>query len=810
MAGGGRSALGQAWGAVTRRPAMSLVIVATLALGLGANIAIFSVVEGVLFAPLPYAAPAQLVTQQNGFFPAGYFQGLRARARAIEWAAYTGAAEVTLRQRGQPVEVEGSFVSANFFTLFGVTPELGRGLGAGANQPGRDGEAVLSDALWRTQFGGRAAVVGTVVSIAGRPREIVGVMPAGFRFPSAAAQVWMPARLDPSQLQDFWTNYSLQLVGRMRPGLTLAAGRAELGGVAPAVTATFPYPVPPTWAKLYPLVTLREALVGDMRSQFLLMWGAVGLVLLIACVNVANLLLSEMAGRRREMAIRLALGAGRGRVLRQLVGEAVLLALLGGAAGLGLAVWGIPVLVHLLPADTPQLGLVGLHWPVLAFALAVALGAGAAAGLLPGWRAGRERIEPALRANSSGSGVGRARLRLAGVLLMAEVAVAVVVVVAGTLLSASLVKLSRHNPGFDAAGVTTMRVLPGDAFCSDAGRCREFYQQLQAQAAALPGVRSAALVNVAPLSGGAPIAPAIFEGHPLLPGQQIPLVWANLITPGYLRTMRIHLLAGRGFTAADGAGAQRVVLISSALAKSVWPGENAVGKQVTTPGVNQLTAWTVAGIVGDVREMQLSGDPGFYRGVVYFPYAQALASPPVQGSLAPMTLLLRAAPPPPAAQLQRLIRGLNPDIPAVGEETMTAMVEASLANPRTTTGLFLLFGALALVLSAIGVYGVMAHNVAQRTREFGIRMALGAQPQAVLAMVVRRGMGLALGGIGAGLVAAWALSRLLRGLLFDLSPTSSPVFAAAAVLVAAIALLACYGPARRATHIDPLVALREE
>ncbi|MGH9520348.1 MAG: ABC transporter permease, partial [Terriglobales bacterium] len=651
MANGSRSAWRQTLGSLQRRAGLSLIILLTLALGLGANIAIFSVVDGILFQPLPFPSPSRLVTAKNGFFPAAYFAGLRQRSQSIAWAAYSGAGGVTLVLNGQPVELQGSSVSANLLSVLGVAPELGPGFRPGDDQPGQDGVAVLSNALWRSRFAARADVIGRVVRIGGQPRRIVGVMPAGFQFPSSAAQVWLPYPIDPANQQTYWSNYSLQLVGRLRHNASLAAAAAEMQGIAPAATAAFPYPISGNWATSYPTIPLREALVGNLRLRFLLLLGAVGLVLLIACVNVANLLLSQVTGRRRELAVRMALGASRWRVLRQLVGETLLLSLVGGALGVVLAAWGGPVLVSLLPHDTPQLAAATLHWRAFGFALASALGVGLITGLLPGWRAGQGAIEPMLRGEGGGAGSPPARQRLSATLLVFEVAIAVVVIVAGTLLAASLIKLSRLNPGFDPAGVTTLRIAPSDAFCANYGRCTAFYQDLQARVAALPGVSSAALVNAAPLDGGAPIAPVVFDGHPLLPGAPVPLVWANVVTPDYLRTLDIHLLAGRDFTASDSASAQKVVLINAALARDLWPRENPIGKQVTTLNTLQLVPWTVAGVVADVREMQLSGDPTFFRGEVYFPYAQALASSPVQGSLAPMTLLLRSSRPPSNAAL---------------------------------------------------------------------------------------------------------------------------------------------------------------
>ena len=788
-----------------RHWALKTVILLTLALGLGANVAIFSVVDGILFQPLPYSRSDRLLTPLNGYFPAGYYQGLRERDRTLDLAAYAGAAQVTLRLAGQPVQIAGSEVSADFIQVLGVAPALGRGFSPGANAPGQDGEAVLSDALWRSQFGARRDILGATVEIAGRIRAIVGVMPAAFRFPSAATQVWLPDRMDPANLKEYWSTYTLQILGRLRPNATLALARADFQQQSPAVAALFPYPVASNFASTYPLVPLRDALVGPLQTRFLLLLGAVGLVLLIACVNVVNLLLIGVAARRRELAVRMALGASRARIIRQLVGEALRLALLGGALGLLFAAWGVPLLVRVLPADTPHLAAAALHWRAAGFAFGLALLVGLATGLVPGWRAADVNLDAAMRPQADSA---PSRQRLSAVLLVAEVAVAVVVIVAGALLAASMVQLSRASPGFDPEHVIAMGVAPADAYCASAPRCADFYRHLEARVAALPGVQSAGLVNALPLGGVVPIAPVIFDDHPLLPGAAVPLVWANLITPGYLRALRIPLLSGRAFSDSDSPAAAKVILVNRSLARRLWPGQSPLGKSVATLE-SGFTPWTVVGVVADVRELALSGDPDFFQGELYFPYAQALASPPVQGSLALMSLALRASHPPSASVLRRAITELDPDVPAAPERALSTLVYANLAAPRTTTGLFLLFGLLALALAAIGAYGVLSHNVAQRTREFGIRVALGATPASIVRLVLARGLAFAAAGIALGLAAAFALSRLLAQLLFQVSPADPLAYLAAATLVLAAAFCAT-APAARHGRSDPLAALRHD
>jgi len=790
--------------------ARNIVILLTLALGIGANVAIFSVVDGILFQPLPYPRSDRLLTPLNGYFPAGYYQGLLQRDRTLDLAAYAGAATVTLRLAGQPVQIAGSAVSANFFQVLGVPPEFGRSFAAGASAPGQDGVALLSDTLWRNQFGARRDILGSSVEIAGSMRQIMGVMPPGFQFPSAETQVWFPDRMDPANPRQYWSTYTLQIVGRLRGGASEAQARAEMRRLSPAVAALFPYPVASNFGTAYPWVPLRDGLVGPLQTRLLLLLGAVSLVLLIACVNVANLLLIGVAARRRELAIRMALGASRARIVRQLVGEALRLSLVGGGLGLLFAAWGVPLLVRAFPADTPHLAAAGLHWRAAGFAFLLAVLVGFATGLIPGWRAAAVNLEAAMRPNADSA---PSRQRLSAALLIAEVAIAVVVIVAGALLAVSMVQLSRVHPGFDSNDVTTLAIAPADAYCAATPRCTAFYRDLEARVAALPGVQAAGLVNALPLGGVTPIAPVLFDGHPLLPGAPVPLAWANLITPGYLSAMRIPVLSGRAFGDSDSPSSQKVVLVNSSLARRLWPGENPVGKSVATLE-SGFVQWTVVGVVADVREFALSGDPDFFQGELYFPYAQALASPPVQGSLAPMALVVRARTAPSATLLRRLVTERNSDFPAAPERSMSALVYANLAAPRATTGLFLLFGLLALALAAIGVYGVLAHNVAQRAREFAIRAALGASRASIVRLVLARGLGLAAAGIALGLAGAFAASRLLAQLLFQVSPADPWAYLAAVAMVLSltfIAALPCVAPlGAKLRRADPLAVLRHE
>ncbi|MGH9468430.1 MAG: ADOP family duplicated permease [Terriglobales bacterium] len=790
-----------------RRHGAAALVVFNLALGLGANIAIFSVADAVLFRPLPFPAPRQLVAPQNGYYPKGYIVGLQRRVRALSLAAFSAGESLNLEQRGHAISLHGSAVSTNFFALLGVNPALGGGFGKGEDQPGQDGVVVISAALWRERFAGRRDIIGEDIALGGREHRVVGVMPPDFAFPTAETQFWIPMRLDPSQFQDYWETYSFEAVGRMRPGVSLGAARADFHRAAVAAVSDFPYPVPASYANQYPLVGLRTDLLGSVQTTLLLILGAVGLVLLIGCANAANLLLTQFTALRRDTAMRLALGAGQGRMLVWFLVRAVRLALLGGALGLLLAFWTLPLLARWLPAAATSASPVALDWTALGFAFALSLAAGLVTGAVPGWRASHVNLAREMRASTAGRAPGR--MPFPSLLLMVEIALAVVVVIAGVLLAQSLRTLSRQNPGFQADAVSVVRIHPSAAYCAVAGRCAEFYRQLQADISALPGVRFAAVVNSAPLEGIPSIAAVVFENHPLLPGKQVPLVWANLITPGYLRTAGVALVAGRGFAASDSESSQHVALISVGLARTLWPHASPLGKQVTALTTG-LKSWTIVGEVADVREFRLRGNPGIYRGEVYFPIAQALTSPPLAGSLDDMSLLLRSPAPPSAATLRRTILALNPDVAVDPPRALEAIVFASVAGPRTTTRLFELFALLALVLSMLGVYAVVGEAVAQRGREFGVRMALGARPGSVEWLVLRRCLALAGGGISLGLLAAWMLNHLLAGLLFRVSPVDPVLYAAAAALVVVAMMLAAYRPARRARRTDPSVVLRSE
>ena len=609
-----------------KSPGFTAVAVLTLALGIGANMAIFSLVNGILLQSLPYPDSNRLVTMFNGYFPEGAFVGFRDLAWSAQLAAFGYNEGFDFVKNGEPIRLEGTPVLADFFAVLGVHPQLGRTFRAGEDTPGQNNVVVLSDRLWRQRFGASPSVIGHSIKLNDINHEIIGVMPSGFRFPSASTELWIPLSLDPRNAATYWTFYGLQVVGRLHPGTTLAQSEAGLLSLLPRVRAMFPYGVPKNWGADFPLVPLQDSLVAYVRTRLLILFGGVALVLLIACVNVANLLLARAASRQREITLRFVLGASRLRLLCQFAIESILLSLAGGVLGFFLAKWAAPVLLHNLPQDTPLLVDVSLGLRVFVFTTGIALLIGLILGLLMSLRAWRGNMEQVIHASASNAGMSPGRHKLSSALLIGEVASAVIVIVCASLLARSLWKLSNVNPGFRTDHIVTELITPAAAFCSVPDRCLSFYDQVVDRAKNLPGIEDAALVNVLPLAGKADIQAVFMEGHPIVPGSQVPLAWENVTTPGYLNTMGIQLIAGRAFTNADTATSACVALMNTSMARRYWPSGAAIGKHITLLTTKRLPC-TVVGVVNDVREFWLQGDPKWFVGQVYLPYAQSLALP---------------------------------------------------------------------------------------------------------------------------------------------------------------------------------------
>jgi predicted permease len=791
-----------------KNPSFTVIAVLTLALGIGANTAIFSVVNGILLRPLPYSHPEQLV-DVTGVYPKGGVAAMREQVRTMDVAGYVEGYEFNLTGMGDPVRLTGTPVSAELFSVLGAQPELGRTFRAGEDLAGQNGFVILSHSLWQRLFASDPTVIGRVINLEGMPRQVVGVMPADFRFPSPKSEVWIPLDIDPRNTISCWAGDYMPVIGRLRPGATMAQAAAEIQVFQSRVLKLFPWNMPATWNAGVSVVSLQSGLVSDVRARLLILLAAVALVLLIACANVANLTLSRAAIREKEIAIRSSLGAGRHRIVRQLLTESLLMAGVGGALGLFFAATGLSLLRAALPGGTPRLTEVTLDWRVLLFTAALVIFTGILSGLAPAFQSSRTGLTESLKSGSRGTTHSAAR-HLRKALVIGELALAVLLVSGAGLLIRSLWGLSHVNPGFVSQNVLTARVTPNESFCSDPGRCLAFYRELVSRTRALPGVNDAALISTLPLSGRVHKRSINVEGREPNAAQPEPLLWMNSISAGYFSVMRITVLRGREFTEADASANAHVVILSAETAQGFWPNQDAVGKHIR---ILQQNDWsTVVGVVAEVRGHDLRQNaPDFMQGTFYVPYGPE-ATLETGGIPAEMTLVMRSTTE--GAQLEqplrRLVASLNPEAPVSEVRSMPAIVAGAVSAPRSVTSLFTAFAALALILGMVGIYGVISFFVGQRTREFGIRIALGAQRGEVLKLVMNEGLSLTLVGIAGGLLAALALTRYLGTLLYGVSATDPADFAGVALLFALVALAACYVPARRAMQVDPINALRNE
>ena len=796
-----------------RNPAFTAVAVVTLALGIGANTAIFGVVSAVLLRPLPFVQPDRLIAASS-WYPKGPLAFMRARSRTMDLVAYSDPDEFNLTGLGYPVRLIGYEVSADLFSLLGSKAALGRTFHKGEDQPGADREVVLSHALWQQRFASDPSVVGRFITLEGLERQVVGVMPASFAFPSPRAQLWVPLDMDPRNSVDYWSSSYMPVIGRLRPGATLQEARTELAGMRSPMLAEFPSRMTDDSFARGTVISLEEDLVGDSKRKLLILLAAVSFLLLIACANVANLTFARSINRRKEVAVRVALGASRGRIVRQLLTESLLLSLGGGLLGLLVARYGLQILKLMLLSGTPRIEGASLDSIVLVFTALLTIVTSAVFGLIPARDTSNLELTSALKSGGAHGGtVANSGAR--AMLVIGEIAVSVVLVIAAGLCVRSLWNISNVNPGFSSQQIVTARITPNETLCDVPERCFAFYKELISRTRSLPGVKDVAAVSSLPLSNGdgGEVVPVEVQDHPTLPGTHIPLFEEKIITPDYLRVMRIPLLRGRSFTEADaGPGAEDVVLISKATATRYWPGEDAVGKHIRA---NWEQNWrTVIGVVGDVREFSMSKETAeWINGVIYTQYGpQAVSSAGAKAPPADMTLVIHAA----GGRLDfgRTLPGLvaqvNPNVAASDVRTLESWVSNAIAEPLSTASLFALLATLGLVLAAIGVYGIMSYSVAQRTREIGIRVALGSKQEQVLYLVLAEGAKLALIGIAIGLVAALILTRFIAGLLYGVGAGDPLTFAAVAILSLLVGLTACAIPAWRATQVDPIVALRYE
>ncbi len=788
-----------------KNPGFSAVTVCVLALGIGANTAIFSVVNAVLLKPLPFRNPETLVTVPHvpppeifpgsktfSVSPANYFDW-KAQNDVFEHMAILAGNRVTVTGLGEPESMPSGVVSAEFFSVLGARPLAGRLFAEGDDAPGHR-VAVLSEELWKTRYGGNPAAIGRTIAINGQNYAIVGILPVGAGYP-ADARLWTPLAFTPEQrairgIHDF------EVLARLKAGVGLEAARSQMNAISARLAAQYPEDDKGWGATVIPL---HEALVGELRPALLVLLGAVGFVLLIACANVANLVLARTLGRRKEIAVRAALGATRGRIVRQLFAETLLLALAGGALGLAVAGLSVHLIVTLLADQMPRASEIRVDGPVLAFTLGVSILTGMLAGMIPAWRLTRADPNEALKQGGrADADAGSPAVRNA--LVVAEVALALVLMVGAGLLVRSLGRLRRVDPGFDPKNVLQALVsIPDEKYVTPESQ-RAFYEQVLDRVRALPGVEAAGAMNTLPLTHGGSTEPIAIEGRAAATLSEQPEVAVRVLTPGTLPALRIRLLAGRDFTAADAGKSPPVILVSEALAKRFWPGESAVGKRLTLtffPGVVR----EVAGVVADLKLRGL--DETEPIAAIYLPHAQA----PVTW----MSLVIRTkqSPRSVAAAVEAAVHAVDPEQPVDDVKTMEEYRSESLAGARFSMILLTVFAALALVLSAVGIYSVLAYAVRRRTREIGIRMALGADWSDLVRLVVLQGMRPTLLGLAIGLGGSLALGRLLSGLVFGVKPTDPPTIAAVSALLATVALVACALPAWRASRVAPTRALQE-
>ncbi|HEX8073333.1 MAG TPA: ABC transporter permease [Pyrinomonadaceae bacterium] len=793
-----------------RTPGFTLVAVVALALGIGANTAIFSAVDAVLLRALPYRHANRLVLMwehkrssanpHNVVNPTNFLDWHEQAQSFDDMAAFVDV-RANLTGAGAPVEVPAQVTTGNLFALLGADAQLGRTYTTADEEPGHDNVVVLSHTLWQRQFGGDPAIVGKTITMNSHPVTVIGVMPPDFKWyikenslSGKPAEVWTPNR---------WANRQrngrfLSAVGRLKPGVSVAQAQAEMDTIAARLEQQF---VDFNTGWEVKLVPVREQLAGEIKPALLILLGAVAFVLLIACANVANLMLARAASRSKEIAIRTALGAGRWRVMRQLLTESLLLAFAGGACGLLLALWGVDALVALSPQNLISGDEVGLSLPVLGFTFGVSVLTGVVFGLWPAFEAARsdpnEALKEAGRSNTSGPRSRRAR----GAFVVAEVALALVLLVGAGLLLKSFLRLQAINPGFAPQNVLTMRVLLPRAKYPDDAKKVAFFRQAVERMQRLPGVTSAAAADTVPFAGLGSATGFTIEGQPAPAAGDVPVTDVRVVDEHYFATMNIPVVRGRAFTPEEANENRKTVIVNEALARRYFPGQDPIGQRITVDMKEVNEPNEIVGVVGDARYSKLETEP---RAMVYWTHPQLANSA--------MTLVLRTAGDPlsVAGLAQREIQALDKDQPVADVRTMESWIGESIARARFGALLLNLFAAVALLLAAVGLYGVMAYSVTQRTHEIGIRMALGAQPRDILRMVVGQGLLLTLIGVGLGLGAAFALTRLLASLLYGVSTTDPFVFAGLAALLALVACAASYLPARRATKVDPMVALRYE
>jgi len=794
---------------LAKSPGFTAIAVLTLALGIGANTAIFTVVNAVLLRPLGFRDPSSLVlVAEKSAFPtiSTSFQNYidwRDQSHSFESLEATRGTTITLTGAGEPERLNARMATAPLFSLLGVSAALGRTFLADEDRAGGPPVAVLGYGLWQRRFGGSHDLLGKSITLDSQPYTVVGVLPSGFEL-LQPADVFLPFHPWAKTLPDDrnW-HPGIFVIGRLKEGISREQGRTEMVAITKRLEEQYPIYNTGTSADV---VGLQEQLVKNVRPALLLLLGAVAAVLLIACVNVANLLLARAAARGREVAIRTSMGATRWRVTRQLITESILLSVAGGTLGLLFAWASLGPLLKLSASTLPAVFAVSLDRWVLFFTLVVSLATGLLFGIVPALRTGKLDIRETLNEGSRGSTAGPGHHRIRGALVAAEIAMAMLLLVGAGLLLRSFSHMQENPPGFQADHLLVADLPLSLSAYSKPEQRFEFFDRLLERAKSLPGVRSAGASSFLPVSGGGGLLHFNINGHPPKSPHDYIATGYRTITPNYFETLGVPLVQGRFFTAADAEKAPAVVVINVAMARTYFPGENPLGKrlQVGATPESDVPWMEVVGVVGDVRQ-GLDLEP---KAEMYLPYRQADAVLPVFQ----LSIVLRTATDPKlqASALRSALAEIDPNQPLVRVRTMEENMAATVAQPRFRTWLIGIFAALALVLAGVGVYGVMSYTVTQRTSEIGIRVTLGAQPEDVFRIVVGEGLRVALAGVGVGIVAALALTRLLQSFLYGVSAYDPLTFGGVALILTFVAVAASFFPARRATHVDPMVALRYE
>jgi len=784
-----------------KSPSFSAVALGTLALGIAATAAIFSVVNTLLLKPLPYVEPQRLVMlwqdqrarggpEDEWLAPAHFFDW-RNRSRSLEASAVFAGGSPALTGSGEPEQLRGWRVSGEFFRTLGVTPSLGRDFRADDDMPGAAGTAILTHGLWTRRFGADPGIVGRTISLNREPYTVVGVLPASFRSPFAQPEIFRPLRLNPVSASR--RNIVLQMIARLKPGVALEESQAELAAVGAALAAEYPESDKGSTIRV---TRLHDEIVGEVRTPLLALLGAVVLVLLIACANIANLQLARASVRGREMAVRTALGAGRARIVCQLLTESLVLAALGSLAGLLLSSWALDALLALAPEGTARLDEVRIDGSVLAFGMTLAVATSLLFGLVPAWRSVGGDMSAAIKEGGKGGGAPQAGVLARSLFVVAELALALMLLVGAGLLMRSLANIRGVDPGFAPDHLLTGIVtLPTSGYAKPP-QIKAFYRALVERLESIPRVEAAAMINVLPFSGEDTDVGFLIEGRPRPtdPGDR-PTAWYRVVSPGYLRAVGMRLEAGRFIEAGDHENAEGVVVVNRTLANRYWAAEDPIGKRIRSGE----RVFTTVGVARDVRHRGLREAP---QGEMFLSYQQV--------DERRMTLVLKTAGDPTSVlpAVREHLAALDPSLPLSAITTVEALLAGLLALPRMITLLMGAFAAAALLLAAIGIYGLMAYAVTLRTREFGIRIALGAARGDVLRLVLGQAARIAVVGVATGAIAGLGAARLISTMLFGVTASDAPTFAATAALLAGIALLASYIPARRAVGVDPVTALR--